>query len=46
MYKKKAEPKKRKVALMVEGYHKSLEVTWGKYIELTPASIYFPDKIS
>jgi len=46
MYKKKDEPKKRKMALMMEGCDKSLKGKLGDHMELTAASIYFPDKIS
>ena len=46
-YKKKEEPKKRKMALMIEGCDKSLvKGKLGGHMELTAASMYFPDKIS
>ena len=45
-YKKKEEPKERKMAWMMEGCKKSLKGKLDGHVELTAASMYFPDKIS
>ncbi len=46
MYKKKEEPTNKNMTLMIEGCDKSLKGKLGSHIELTAASMYFPDKIS
>ena len=45
-YKKKEEPKERKMALMIEGCEKSLKGRLSGHMGLTAASMYFPDNIS
>jgi hypothetical protein len=46
MYKKNAEPKKRKMAFTIEGCNKILENSERGHIIPTAASMYFPDKTS
>jgi|SRR5712675_1793297 len=45
-YRKNAEPTKRKMALTIEGCSTNSESSLGRQVELTTASMYFPDRIS